>query len=600
MTRKFYIAITALFISVGVFAQSGDMKDKATDAGFRMGQSNYKAKPKNAWELGIHAGHFFIDGDVDRTIPGGYGLGLHLRKAINYIFSVRADLFYGVATGLEPQPWTHSSVPRIPGEKEVGGGLVEIVYNPYSVTSMGGEAQARQGWFPSHRTRQVYGTMQGIVNIGNILFHKPNNKWNWYLGLGAGLSNHKAMLDLLDANGKPYQNLTNLTGFGLPEFDTKAGRGRIKAALRGIYDGVYETEGPKKAGIFRLGDETNIHVMFTGSVGVARKISKRINIGLEHQLMATDNDYLDGIQFTNSVAFTQNVDIEHYTNLRLAINIGKMDQTTEPLYWVNPLESTMNDLAELKARPVLDLTDSDSDGVIDMMDQEANTPAGCDVDTRGVVLDSDNDGIADCKDKEPYSPVGYKIDKNGVADVKKCESCLTEADVFKMIDSRAASAPKVVASSDCGKWFLPMIHFDLDKYNVKPEFYGHLHHVATVLKQCPSACVSVVGHTDVRSSNNYNSLLSYNRAQAAADYLVSNYGIDRSRLNVMYGGEDAPMVKSSGGKEHYMNRRVEFRLCEPGDSNMARPEGGSAGSGGRGKSTSSGDGSLKGNKNSGY
>ena len=52
------------------------------------------------------------------------------------------------------------------------------------------------------------------------------------------------------------------------------------------------TKQQKKAGIFRLGDETNIHVMFTTSVGVSRKLSKRINLGIEHQVMATDNDYL--------------------------------------------------------------------------------------------------------------------------------------------------------------------------------------------------------------------------------------------------------------------------------------------------------------------
>jgi OmpA-OmpF porin, OOP family len=591
MTRKIYIVV-AFLMSISLYAQTDDMKEKG-DASYRMGQSNYKAKPKNAWELGIHLGHFFVDGDVDRTIPGGFGFGLHLRKAIHYAFSIRADLFYGVATGLEPQPYTHSSVPHVAGEREVGGGLVEKEYLPY--------ANNAQGWFPSHKTRQVYGVMQGIINIGNILFHKPNTKWNWYLGVGAGLSNHVTKLDLLDASGNPYQNLTTATGFSEAEFDTKAGRGRIKDKLNAIYDGKYETEGPKKAGIFRLGDKTNIHVMFTGSVGVARKISKRFNIGLEHQVMATDNDYLDGVRFLNSVSFTQDVDIEHYTNLRLAINIGKLESTTEPLYWVNPLEASMNDIAELKARPILDLTDSDSDGVIDMMDQEANTPGGASVDTRGVALDSDNDKIPDYKDKEPYSPIGYDINKDGIANVKKCESCLTEADVFRMIDSRTPKTPTVV-TSDCGKWFLPMIHYDLDRYNVKPEFYGHLHHVATVMKQCPSLCVSVVGHTDVRSSNNYNNVLSYNRANAAADYLVSNYGIDRSRLKVMYGGEDAPMVnKGNGSKEHYMNRRVEFRICEPTDADMGKPEGPAAGSGGRGKSGSGASGSaLKGNKNSGY
>ena len=230
----------------------------------------------------------------------------------------------------------------------------------------------------------------------------------------------------------------------------------------------------------------------------------------------------------------------------------------------------MNDIAELKARPVLDLTDSDSDGVIDMLDQEVDTPSGAPVDTRGVALDSDGDGVADYKDKEPYSPIGYEIEKDGVANVKKCESCLTEADVFRMIDSRTAGF-----KNDCGKWFLPMIHFDLDKSRIKPEFYGHLrNHVASALKQCPSACVAVVGHTDVRSSNTYNNMLSYNRVSGSGWLPATNYGIDRSRLKLMYGGEDAPMVgKSRSETEHYMNRRVEFRLCEATDAEMAKPEG---------------------------
>jgi len=30
---------------------------------WRMGQTAYSAKPKNAWELGVHAGHFLIDGE---------------------------------------------------------------------------------------------------------------------------------------------------------------------------------------------------------------------------------------------------------------------------------------------------------------------------------------------------------------------------------------------------------------------------------------------------------------------------------------------------------------------------------------------------------
>ncbi|MGB4958161.1 MAG: OmpA family protein [Saprospiraceae bacterium] len=537
---------------------------------WRMGQSSYSAKPKNAWELGVHLGHFFIDGDVDTRIPGGYGLGLHLRKAIHYVFSLRADFMYGQTRNLDPQLWTHSSK---------GGGLVEAPFAPYA---------NQDGWFPSTKTSYGYLAMQGVVNIGNLLFHKDRNKWNWYTAVGVGLSSHSTKLDLLDGSNNPYSGLASLRG----DINSKAGRKSIKNSIDAKYDGTYETPSWKKAGIFRLGDETNVHVVFTASMGVSRKLSKRINLGLEHQVMTADNDMLDGIRFRSNVDQTNNNDISHYTNLRLGINLGNFDKVTEPLYWLNPLDAQMNDIAALKQRPVLDLTDNDQDGIIDMLDQEMDTPAGAPVDTRGIALDSDSDGIADYKDKEPYSAPGLVVNADGVADVK---CCINMDDVNQAIDSRAGAMIK--GASDCGKWFLPMIHFDLDKANIKPEFYGHLHHVATVMKMCPDLCITVQGHTDVRSSNNYNNSLSYSRAENVVNYLVAQYGLDRSRIKLMFGGEETPMISSSTKeKEHYMNRRVEIRVCNPEDAEMGQPEGYVPGRGVRSTKSSR----FIGNKNSGY
>ena len=144
---------------------------------WRMGQSSYSAKPKNSWELGVHLGHLFIDGDVDTKIPGGYGVGLHLRKAIHYVFSVRADFMYGQSKGMDPQGWTTT---------EFGGGLVESG----STGNFNGYAKyttLSEGWNPSYKTTQGYLALQGVVNIGNLLFHKDRNKWNWYAAVGAGL-----------------------------------------------------------------------------------------------------------------------------------------------------------------------------------------------------------------------------------------------------------------------------------------------------------------------------------------------------------------------------------------------------------------------------
>lgn len=591
MLRKlFYTFFVSLSLSISGFAQDdtwtkANITDEMTvnpeqNKNWKMGQGKYSAKPKDSWELGVHLGHYFIDGDVDTRIPGGYGLGLHLRKAIHYVFSIRGDFFYGQAKGIDPQAWSTGNF---------GGGLVESSSsnaNPWNYYEQYKSVSA--GWHPSYRTQYGYLSLQAVVNIGNLLFHKERNKWNWYTAVGTGLSTHKVSLDLFGANGQPYDVSGVATGL---DFDTKAGRQDIVSNVRDLYDGEYETPGFKKQGIFRLGDETNVHVVFIASMGISRKINKRINIGIEHQVMASDNDYLDGIRFRTSLDATNNVDMGHYTNIRLGINLGNFNKVSEPLYWLNPLDAGMNDIADLKQRPVLDLTDTDGDGVIDMLDQENNTPAGAPVDTRGIALDSDGDGIADYKDKEPYSPPGYVVNSDGVADVK---CCITMEDVNKSIDM------KMAGKSDCGKWFLPMIHFDLDKDKIKPEFYGHLHHVANVLKMCPDVCVAVVGHTDVRSSNAYNQGLSYRRAENAVNYLTSTYGIDRSRFKLMYGGKEKPLTPGTKEKEHYMNRRVEFRLCEPGDQEMTAPEVNSSSMEKSGTSKSNKTSKFIGNKNAGY
>lgn len=637
---------------------------------WRLGQYKYSAQPKHMWEFGLHTGHFFIGGDVDSRFLAGLGTGIHFRKALTYFTSIRFDGFYGVTSGLEKQPWRHRSV---------GGGLVESNNQFSGWESYNGNTNDALDWFPAYKTKYYYGSVQLVFNIGNVLFHKERNKWNTYVALGVGLDHHKTMLDLTDASGNPYTNLRERTNFNRDLFNTRAGRQAIGESLDAIYDGVYETEGFKKVGIFRLGDDFNIHPIFTASVGVSRKFSKRINLGLEHQVMASDNDYLDGIKFRTSSDQSNNVDIAHYTNLRLGINIGRFNKRIEPLYWVNPMENVFTDIAEVKSRPQFEWEDNDNDGVLDLIDQELDTPEGCMVDTKGVTLDSDGDGVVDCKDREPFSPPGYPVDEFGVAQIDDDLPILSEQDIITIIqnncdacqnggigllpgttivgpDGRVLGAGQTITSGTagdttgvntgttagntgttdvsgisgstggvtggttttpgtygrvihvgCGNWFLPMINFDLDKYSLRPEAYVSLHQIASVMKKCPELRVTAHGHTDVRNSNNYNQVLSYNRAKEAIDYLVSAYGIDRSRFDLMYGGEEDPLIPNLKSNHYttdleeqmqFINRRVEFRVSEMDDFNMARPEGPKAGF--RTPGSSRPGSKYKGNKNSGY
>ncbi|MBP8034250.1 MAG: OmpA family protein [Bacteroidia bacterium] len=92
--------------------------------------------------------------------------------------------------------------------------------------------------------------------------------------------------------------------------------------------------------------------------------------------------------------------------------------------------------------------------------------------------------------------------------------------------------------------------------------------VITVLNSNKNLNIELSSHTDSRSSDEYNMVLSQKRAKAAVDYIISK-GIDKSRLKAVGFGEtkllnncknDAPCTE----EEHAKNRRTEFKIVELG------------------------------------
>lgn len=588
MTKRIFFLLVLAFGFTSLFAQEDDafvttgLADEMTSNPeqtmmWRKGETVYPSAPKDTWELGVSLGHMTINGDVPQILPSGFGVGLHVRNAINYVFSWRLEGLYSTARGLDGRA-THSRVLNLDNST----------------------AKLPSGYrtFRNFKTTNLSGGLSLFVNIGNVLFHKPSNNWNFYIGGGLAITKADVKMNYLDGDS-PYDWAAKGISLSSDDANSRDRRKDIWEAL----DDSWETDAENDRQVPLFNDNDNVFPSFLGTVGVSRKINRRMNISLEHQFFVQDYDKWDGHEWREADTAdgggdqTNDSDMGHYTNVRLAFNLGNLDNRTEPMYWLNPLDAAYNDIAALKRRPELDLTDTDGDGVIDMLDQEPNTDEGCPVDTRGITLDSDMDGISDCKDKEVYSPPGYEIDSDGVAQIP---AGLNEGDVVDIINTNVPGMidekTRSLAKTGCGEWFLPMIHFDLDKYSIKPEFYSQLHHVANVMKMCPSICVSVVGHTDKRANDDYNRVLSYNRSQAAVDYLVSNYGLDRSRFRLMYGGENTPLINNTRTEaQHYMNRRVEFRVCQPGDNDMSRPAGPSAGTGSRSAGST-----YSGNKNSGY
>lgn len=103
------------------------------------------------------------------------------------------------------------------------------------------------------------------------------------------------------------------------------------------------------------------------------------------------------------------------------------------------------------------------------------------------------------------------------------------------------------------------VTFDTDSTRVKSSFRTVLDSVAEVLKEYDSTMLQIAGHTDSTGGSRYNLLLSQQRAQAVADVL-SSYGVQAVRMDVVGFGETQPIADNSTAAGRQQNRRVELTL----------------------------------------
>lgn len=103
------------------------------------------------------------------------------------------------------------------------------------------------------------------------------------------------------------------------------------------------------------------------------------------------------------------------------------------------------------------------------------------------------------------------------------------------------------------------ITFDTNQTNVKESFKPVLDSVAEVLKEYKSTMIQIGGHTDSTGSDQYNLLLSQNRAQSVANVLIG-FGVEPVRTDVVGFGETSPRATNSTESGRAQNRRVELIL----------------------------------------
>lgn len=111
------------------------------------------------------------------------------------------------------------------------------------------------------------------------------------------------------------------------------------------------------------------------------------------------------------------------------------------------------------------------------------------------------------------------------------------------------------------------IYFELNSIQLDDNTKSEVRSVIEKMKEYPAIIVECGAHTDSRSSDYANEILSRNRAQRIVDYMLAR-GIDPRRITARGYGESKPVNGCVNGvkcteQEHAENRRVEFVILNP-------------------------------------
>lgn len=512
-------------------------KKKQQDA-FLNKEYYFPAKPKNAWVLGLNFGMASVNGDINPNFFGGkkpfapgYTIGAFIKKPINYMFALKANYNY-------MEMWNSDS------EQSTISPQLAMTTPNLGLNYGAGNKVAHNSHTVAHDV-----TFDAVVSFGNVKYHKERTKVVFNVFGSVGGMMFSTWYDQLDENGAAYDYTT---------VNFNESKKEINQALVELRNGVYETRADRSVeeGEGFLGSSFKFIPSFGGGAGLTFRLSRILDFDLEARMMATRNDDIDGMRWEETATLTANFDTYSRFTAGLSFKlVGK--KKTEPTTMLNPMHYTYQKIAENDPERAIEelLKDDDGDGVPNRLDEEEDTPEGAPVNPKGIALDSDGDGVLDLNDEEPFSPPGLPVNEKGVAQLPPAPPAFDAAAAF-----------------NCNDVVLPSVHFDKDKYNIKPEFYAHLHNLADKMSQCPDLRIKATGMTDKDDNEKYNEQLSYNRVNAVIEYLNEKYGIDKNRFIVKFNGEaDA---KATSSIEQYKERKVMLEQAgsgESGDSNPAPP-----------------------------
>jgi len=357
MTRKFLILLTLI---LGAY-MTGIAQDAANTSSLAI-----KSKPKNMWEIGLNVGHDFVTGDVDWD--SGFGVGLHARKALDYVFSVRLDASYESLSGTEEE-----DTRREDGRRWGFG----------------------DNWTPEYETNIISGDITLVASLNQFKVFKKN-KINPYLFAGAGIGS----LDVTAINGSDEVDVDDSDIFDDPWTVSSYLTGGAGIAFRIGKKASIGIEHKIKSVMGRGDDLLDAAELLGSSETSSRDLINYTNIRLSFAIGGDDK--------SQPLFWASPLDMiaDDLAEVKARPIFDNNDTDGDGVVDAFDQENNTDSGCAVDTRGVT--LDSDNDGIADCKDKEPYSPPGYKVDNQGVadvpepdyVDENDVNRIVDAKLKD--------------------------------------------------------------------------------------------------------------------------------------------------------------------------------------------------------
>lgn len=247
------------------------------------------------------------------------------------------------------------------------------------------------------KSQVLVGGISFSYNFRN--FYKTKFPLNPYINLGIESFEFNSKADLYDSQGRKYYWWTD----GTIRDRVESEENEMSSVLL-QRDYKYESD-LREMNLDGLGKYPQVAFGIPIDIGFELKVHRRVTLrtGITYHLAFNDN--VDNISSKGEEGRKGDGKGDSFWFTYISLHWDLFSDPPMSIYDRHYLEVDFNSL---------DAEDEDGDGVVDLWDEDAHTPPGAKVDSRGRPIDTDNDGIPDYRDGEINSAKGAIVGLDGV------------------------------------------------------------------------------------------------------------------------------------------------------------------------------------------